>query len=122
MRIIDAEDLHAVLTPESQHAQQRFEQSALIGGIEIDRIDVLVFLGRVLGVLDVAVRPMMKPIRMLAHPWMVGRALDREIERNFHSETVGGRVEAVEIAERPNRRIDCSMSTGLTANRPGAAR
>src|ERR1700758_2527755 len=99
MRVIDAKDLHAVLAPESHHTQEGFEQSALIGSIEINRIDVLVFLGRVLGILDAPVRPMMKPIRMLAHPRMVGRALDREIERYFHSQTVGGGVEAIEIAE-----------------------
>src|SRR5260221_11457599 len=65
---------------------------------------------------------MMKPIRMLAHPWMVGRALDCKIEGDFNSETVGRRVEAIEITERADRRIDRGMAACLTANRPRAAR
>src|SRR5277367_1700575 len=121
MRVIDAEDLHAMRAPETDHAHQLLEQAALIGSIEIDRIDILVFLGRVLCVLDAAIRPMLKPIRMLADPWMVGRALDREIESQLDSKTVGRRVEAIEILQCPDRWIDRGMSSGLTANRPRAA-
>src|ERR1700724_778322 len=101
MRIVDPEDLHAVIAPESHHPHQLLEQSALIGGVEIDRVDVLVFLGRILSVLDAAVWPMMEPLRMLAHPWVVGRALDCEIERQLHPQAVRSGVETIEVADRP---------------------
>src|SRR5260370_38480333 len=91
-------------------------------GMEIDRIDVLVFLGRILCVLDAAVGSMMEPLRMLANTRMVGRTLDREIERNFDSEAIGRSVKAIEIAESPERWIDRGVSAGLTPNRPRAAR
>src|SRR5260370_39518098 len=91
-------------------------------GMEIDRIDVLVFLGGILCGLDAAGGSMMDPLRMLANPRMVGRALDREIERNFDSEPIGRRVEAIEIAERAERWIDRGVSAGLPPNRPRAAR
>src|SRR5271167_1262444 len=121
MRIVDAEDLHAMLAPESHHPHQLLEQSALIGGVEIDRINILVFLGRVLGILDAAVGAMLKPIRMLADPWMVRRALDCKIECHLDSKTVGRRVEAIEIADRADRRLDRRMPAGLTTNRPRTA-
>src|SRR5258708_17602470 len=121
MRVSDLEDLHAVIAPESHHPHQLFEQSALIGGVEIDRVDVLVFLGRVLSVLDAAVWPMMEPLRMLAHPWMVGRALDCEVERHLHSQAIGSSVETIEVADRPERRIDRSMTSGLATDRPRTA-
>src|SRR5260370_16350439 len=110
-----------MLDPESHHPHQFLEQSALIGSVEVDRIDVLVFLGRILGVLDTAVRAVMEPIRMLADPRMVGRALDCKIERHLDSETVGRRVEAIEVAQRPDRRIYRGVSARLAANRPPTA-
>ena len=45
MRIVDAEIFTLVIAPESQNSQHRFEQSALIGSVEIDRIDILDSLG-----------------------------------------------------------------------------
>src|ERR1700722_2261820 len=121
MRVIDPEDLHAMIAPESHHPDQLLEQSALIGGVEIDRVDILVLLGRVLSVLDAPVWPMMKPLRMLAHPRMVGRALDREGGGYPHSQPVGGSIETIEVNYRPERRIDRSMTSGLAADCPRTA-
>src|ERR1700674_4767438 len=121
MWIVDPKNLHPVLAPESYDPQHLLQQSTLIGSVKIDRIDILVLLGRVLGVLDASVWPMMEPLRMLANPRMVRRALDCEVQRHLNSKTVGGRVEAVEVAKRPQRRINRHVPPGLAANRPRTA-
>ena len=46
-------------------------------------VDVLVALGRVLGVLQRAVGAPVEPFGMLGEPRVVGRALDREVERDL---------------------------------------
>src|SRR5262249_985499 len=71
MRIVDTKDLHAVLNPKDYRVTQLFHQLTLMLGIEVDRIDVLVLLGRIFGVFDRTVGPMAKPFGMFAHPWMV---------------------------------------------------
>src|SRR6266851_4268166 len=89
--------------------------------LEIERIYILILLGRILGVFDRAVGPMTKPFGMLARPRMVGRALDCEVERDFQSQTPSGRHEMIEILETAERRLDRGMAASLAANRPGAA-
>ena len=86
VRIVDAEDAHALLDPEQHHVAQREPQRRLRRvGVEIDIDDVLVFLRRILGVADRAVGPPGEPVRMLAQPGMIGRALHGEIERDLHA-------------------------------------
>src|SRR5207237_2103811 len=82
----------------------------------------LVFLRRVLGEADRAVGPPAEPVGMLAQPWMVGRALDREIERDL--ETVGGgrRLQTREILERAKLGVDRVVAALLGADRIGTAR
>ena len=58
---------------------------------------------------------------MLARPGMVGRALDREIERDLQSQAPGGQHEMIEIVETAERRLDRGMAASLAANRPRAA-
>ena len=52
---------------------------------EVDRVDVLVLLRRVLGVGDGAVGPVVEPFGMLAHPGMIGRALQGVVEGDLHA-------------------------------------
>ena len=52
-------------------------------GLEVERIDVLVFLRRVLGVLDAAVGALAEPLGMRLDVRMVGRALERDVERDL---------------------------------------
>ncbi len=62
--------------------------------LEVERIDVLVLLGRVLGVLDGAVGPLAEPLGMLAHVGVVGRALERDVQRDLEPELAGARPRA----------------------------
>src|SRR5262249_41334582 len=68
-----------------------------VAPIEIRIDDVLVFLGRVLGILDGAVGPMLEPVRVLAQPGMIERALGGEIERHLEPMLPTGRHETAEI-------------------------
>src|ERR1700722_1831937 len=111
-----------MLAPEPDDALQFLEQSARIRRVEVDRINVLVLFGRVLGVFDAAVGSMMKPLRMLTDPRMVRRTLNCEIQRHLYPKTIGGRVEVIEIVQRADRRIDRNMPSSLISDRPRASR
>ena len=54
-----------------------------VGALEVERVDVLVLLRRVLGVLDRAVGPVAEPLGVLGDPRVVGRALERDVERQL---------------------------------------
>ena len=102
-------------------ALQLLPEAAPRGALEVDRVDVLVFLRRVLRVLDRAVRPMPEPFRMLAHPGMIRRALIREVERDLEPVAARRRDEMIEVVERAERRVDRHVAAGLAADRPWAA-
>ncbi len=72
VRVVDAQDPNALLDPEADHVGQALPQRRPVLGLEVERVDVLVFLGRVLGVLDTAVGALAEPCRVLAYPRMVG--------------------------------------------------
>ena len=54
--------------------------------LEVDRVDVLVLFGRILGVLDRPVGPMPEPLGMSLHVRVIGRALKRDVERDLQVE------------------------------------
>ena len=87
VRIIDPEDRHARLDPQVHDALD-FLFDARHVGVEVDRIYILIFLRRVLGEGDGAVRLMTEPVRMSLDPRVIGRALQGEIERYLQSEFV----------------------------------
>ena len=85
MWIINAKDANLVLCPKEDDPLHLLPQSSPVFVVEIDRINVLVLFRRVLGIFDRAVRPMEKPFGMFANVRVVGRTIDGEIERHFHS-------------------------------------
>ncbi len=93
-------------TQYSTTSQQRVPQPAPVLAVEVDVVDVLVALGRVLGVLERAVRAVVEPLRVLAQPGMVGRALDREVERDVDPVLRRPRRSALEVLERAELRVD----------------
>ena len=76
---------HAVRRSSSGRRPQRLPQSRASPRSRSRRVDVLVLLGRVLGVLDRAVGPVAEPLRVLGDPRVVGRALEREVERDLEA-------------------------------------
>ena len=121
VRIVDAEDAHALARPEEHDVAQRGPQRRRAVAVEIDVDDVLIFLRRVLGVFDRAVRPPVEPVRMLLQPRMIGRALDREVERDLQPVLARRRDEAAEIVERAELGMDRVVAALVAADRIRAA-
>src|SRR5574337_1454866 len=89
--------------------------------VEVNVDDVLVFLRRVFGKLDGAIRPPVEPLGMLFHPWVVGCALNREVERDVDALAGGGVDEAAKIVERTELGMDGVMPALLRADCVGTA-
>src|SRR5262245_46727862 len=106
VRIVDPKDAHPLRDPEQHDVAQGVPKSFAVGHGEI-RVDyVLVLLGWVLSISDRAVGPAPEPVRMLNKPGVVGRALDREVQRDLQSVRAAGSHQALEIIERPQVGMD----------------
>ena len=79
VRVVHPEDPHPVRHPLPDHPEH-LGVDALWVVVEVERVDVLVLLGRVLRVGDPAVGPLGEPLRMLGHPGMIGRGLQRQVD------------------------------------------
>ena len=82
-------------TPRSTQSEhdvaQRLPEPPPVLRVEVDVVDVLVLLRRVLRVLQRAVGAAVEPLRVLLQPRVVGRALDREVERDLAAELAAAR-------------------------------
>ena len=121
VRVVDAENAHPLVDPEQHDIAQFRPQPLAVGVVEIDVDDVLVFLRRVLGEFDRPVGAVLEPLLVLAHPGVVGGALDREIERDLHAALGGGGDKAAEIGERAEIGIHRRVAALRGADRVGAA-
>src|SRR5688572_21637300 len=81
VRVVDAENRDALLHPVFEHALQLLPQAFPRRRLEVEGIDVLVLLRRVLGVLHGAVGPRAEPFPMLFDVRVIGRGLESDIER-----------------------------------------
>ena len=112
VRVVDAEDPHALLDP-VPHDPQHLVEDALGIVVEVDRVDVLVLLRRVLGVPDGAVGELGEPVGMLGDPRVIGGGLQREVE---------GCPRCRAQARRTNARKSASVPrSGCTASWPPEA-
>src|SRR5687768_6602418 len=100
VRIVDPEEQHALIDPELDHVAQLAPQRLPVRTLEIERVDVLVFLGRILRILNGAVGPPAEPLRMLGHVRMIGRALKSDIERDFDAARTRVREQPPEVGVR----------------------
>src|SRR6185503_15480233 len=121
MRVVDAENLDTVVDPEQDDVAQLGPQRAPLGSAKVDRVDVLIFLRRILGELHAAVGPAREPERMLAHVWMVGRALERDVESDLEAEPLGFAAEAHEVLERAELLVDALVPAVESTDRPWRA-
>ena len=88
---------------------------------EIERIDVLIFLGRIFRILDRAIGPLAKPFGMLAHIRMIGRALKRDIQRQLDPCFSAARTSELKIVERSKLRMNRLVAALFAADSPRAA-
>src|SRR5439155_13149606 len=85
-------------------------------------INVLVLLRGILGVLERTVGAPVEPLRMLAHPGMVRRALNGQIDCDLDAERPCGLEEAPEILERAELGMDRRMPALRPPDGPRASR
>ena len=115
--------VHAALDPVQDDVEQRLPQPAPVLGVPVDVVDVLVLLGRVLGVLQRAVGAAVEPLGVLGEPRVVGRALDGEVERDVDAVLARGRDQRVEVLDRAEVGVERVVAAALVvADRPRASR
>ena len=120
MRVVDAEDLDSLCDPVPDDAE-RLRADALRVVVEVDRVDVLVLLRRVLRVRDRAVRKRGEPLRVRLHPWVVRRGLQSEVERDLDALRAGRSHEGPEVRESSEVRVDRVVTAFGGADRPRRA-
>jgi hypothetical protein len=104
------------------HASKLRPELAPRVGLEVEGIDVLVLLRRVLGVLDRPVGSPAEPFRVLAGVRVVGCGLEGDVERDLEAVLVRTGDEAPEVVEIAQLRVDRCVPAFGRADRPGAAR
>ena len=103
--VVDAEDAHAVVEP---HLDDPAHLGVRPGGVvvEVERVDVLVLLRRVLGVGDGAVGPCREERGVRLHPRVVGGGLQRDVERHLEPGAACLGDEVVEVLEGAEVGVD----------------
>ncbi len=105
VRVVDAEDPHAVVEPDLDDPAHLGVGARRVV-VEVDRVDVLVLLRRVLGVGDGAVGAGREELRVLRHPRVVGAALQRDVEGDLEPLALRGAHEDVEVLEGAEVGVD----------------
>ncbi len=122
MGVVDPERPHPLLDPEADHPEQRVPEGGPRLRREVDRVDVLVLLGRVLRVLDRPVRPLVEPLGVLAHPRVVGRALDGEVEGDLEARALRALHETTKAVQGAELGVHRGVAALRRADGPRAAR
>ena len=117
VRVVDAEDLDAALDPEAHDAQDLLVEALRIV-VEVQGVDVLVLLRRVLGVGDGAVGQDGEPIRVGLGPRVVGGALQREVEGDLKVALLGRLDEFRELVVAAQSRLEGVVPAGGGADGP----
>src|SRR5690606_7049697 len=85
---------------------------------KIERIDVLVFLRRILSILYGAIGTFTKPLRVSLYIRMVRCALKRDIHGDINSKLCCGVDERAKVFDRAQLRVNALVSAVLAADRP----
>ncbi|CAM5729441.1 hypothetical protein SHIRM173S_05678 [Streptomyces hirsutus] len=118
--VVDPEDAHAGVHPVAQDAAGLGVQ-ALGVGVEGDRVDVLVLLGRVLGVGDGVVGAVVEPLGVFVDPGVVGGALQGEVQGDLESAAGGLADEPGEVLQGAQAGVDGVVAALGGADGPGHA-
>ncbi len=106
----------------AHHVVHGAPQAAPVGAVEVQVVDVLVALGRVLGVLQRAVGPAVEPLRVLGQPRVVRGALQREVQRDLDAHRPRLRRQAPHVGLGPQLRVHGGVAAFGGPDRPWAAR
>ena len=117
VRVVDPEDPDAVRHPVLDDAQHLAADPDRVV-VEVDRVDVLVLLRRVLGVGDRAVGAGGEELRVRLDPRVVRGHLQGEVEGDLEAEPVGAGHERVEVLEGAEVGVHGVVAAVLRADRP----
>ena len=122
VRVVDAERPDAMAHPQLDHvAQAQPQVGHRVRAVKVDVDDILILLGRVLRIFHRPVGSPREPARMFGQPGVVGRRLDREVQRDLQALCGRGGDEPVEVGEAAERGVDRIMPAIGRADRIGAA-
>lgn len=68
VKVVHPERAHAMTDPKAEDPEHFLPEGKGFGAVEVERVDVLLLLGRILSVLDGAIGPVKEPLRVLADP------------------------------------------------------
>src|SRR6188472_218018 len=120
VRVVDPEDRDPRVAPAEHDVADRAPEPFSVGRLPVEVVDVLVALRRVLGVLQRPVGPVLEPLGMLGEPGVVGRHLQREVERELHAVLAQRADQAGEVGVVAETRMDRVVPALGRADRPGA--
>src|SRR5207245_2165639 len=121
VRVVDPEDPDSLLCPEEGDLEQLGPQPTPGGGREIEGVDVLVLLGRVLRVLDAPVGAVPEPFRVLLDVGMVRGALEGQVESDLEAVLPGPLDQPPEAGQGAELGMDLEVATLFGPDGPGAA-
>src|SRR5580698_8996470 len=121
VRVVDAKNRDAQAEPIEEDALQLLPHAGPVFALEIEGINILILLGRILRVLNRPVRPLAKPRLVLAHIRMIWSRLKRYIQSDGKIERLRLGYEALEIVDRSQLTQDGFVSAFACADRPRAA-
>ena len=120
MWVVDPKDRYAVADP-MPHDTENFAGQPVRIVVEVQRIDVLVFLRRVFGVGNGSVRKFGEPLPVADCPGVIRCALQCQVEGDLQSTGARGRNERVEILDRAEIGMHGIVSACAASDRPGRA-
>ena len=117
MRVVDPKDADTAIHP---HAHDAFDLRVQALGIllEVQGIDVLVLLRRILRVSDRAIVALAEPFWVFGNPRVIGGCLQSEIEGDFHTELFGACHEGIEVLPRAQVRVQGIVAAVAAADGP----
>jgi hypothetical protein len=102
--------------------EQRLPEPPPVLGVPVDVVDVLVLLGRVLGVLERAVGAAVEPLRVLGQPRVVGAALDGEVQGDLDAVVARAVAQVAEVLLGAEVGVDRVVAAEvMVADRPRRA-
>src|SRR5919106_4743111 len=121
MRIVHAKDMYPLFKPVQDHVFELLKQGLPSVGLEIEGIDVLVFLRRILGELNSPVGTPAEPGWISLHIGMIRRALEGNIQGHFHPSFMDRADQSLEILKRPKLGVYRLVPAFLCPDGPGAS-
>src|SRR5262249_39222261 len=121
VRVVDAEAAHSARHPVEDDVAERVPEPQPFVAVEVQVVDVLVALGRVLGVLERAVRAPVEPLGVLGEPGVARGAVKAVVDADLTAELAPARHEPLEVLDRPELGVDAGVASIGAADRPRAA-